>query len=107
MQWNLGLTHAFSDGLGGPLTARFDVVNFLDRIYEIRSSTGIGVIAPQVRGTPSAVFWGVTGLPVVAGIAPVHDCCDAAYTHCELIARPTRSTHNRLPGGREAGGGPR
>jgi hypothetical protein len=30
-----------------PITARFDVVNVLDRIYELRSGTGIGVFAPQ------------------------------------------------------------
>jgi hypothetical protein len=30
-----------------PVTARFDVVNVLDRIYELRSGSGIGVFAPQ------------------------------------------------------------
>jgi hypothetical protein len=30
-----------------PVTARFDVVNLLDRVYEIRSGSGIGVFAPQ------------------------------------------------------------
>jgi TonB dependent receptor len=30
-----------------PITGRFDVVNVLDRIYELRSGTGIGVFAPQ------------------------------------------------------------
>jgi outer membrane receptor protein involved in Fe transport len=30
-----------------PLTVRFDVVNLLDTIYQIRSGSGIGVFAPQ------------------------------------------------------------
>ena len=30
-----------------PLTLRFDIVNLFDRIYELRSGTGIGVFAPQ------------------------------------------------------------
>ena len=31
----------------GTLTARFDVTNALDKIYEIRDGTGVGVGAPQ------------------------------------------------------------
>jgi TonB dependent receptor len=30
-----------------PVTVRFDVVNILDTVYQIRSGTGIGVFAPQ------------------------------------------------------------
>jgi outer membrane receptor protein involved in Fe transport len=30
-----------------PITGRFDVVNVLDRIYQIRNGSGIGVFAPQ------------------------------------------------------------
>jgi outer membrane receptor protein involved in Fe transport len=30
-----------------PITGRFDVVNVFDRIYELRSGSGIGVFAPQ------------------------------------------------------------
>jgi outer membrane receptor protein involved in Fe transport len=30
-----------------PITGRFDVVNVLDRVYELRSGSGIGVFAPQ------------------------------------------------------------
>ena len=44
-QVNLGLSHAF--GGARPLTARFDVINLLDKAYQIRSGTGIGVFAPQ------------------------------------------------------------
>jgi outer membrane receptor for ferrienterochelin and colicins len=47
-QVNLGLTHGFDIGdRAGPLTVRFDVVNLFDKIYLIRSGTGIGVFAPQ------------------------------------------------------------
>jgi hypothetical protein len=30
-----------------PITGRFDIVNVFDRIYELRSGSGIGVFAPQ------------------------------------------------------------
>jgi outer membrane receptor protein involved in Fe transport len=49
-QVNLGLSHEFAKGTIaglGPLTLRFDVVNLLDNIYEIRDGSGIGVFAPQ------------------------------------------------------------
>ncbi len=49
-QVNLGVSHEFrlpgNSGLG-PLELRFDVVNLLDNIYEIRDGSGIGVFAPQ------------------------------------------------------------
>ncbi|HEX9139466.1 MAG TPA: TonB-dependent receptor [Steroidobacteraceae bacterium] len=47
VQYNLGLSHAFQFAGTGPLTVRFDVINLFDKIYEIRSGTGIGVFAPQ------------------------------------------------------------
>jgi outer membrane receptor protein involved in Fe transport len=47
VQVNLGLSHAFKFHGTGPLTLRFDVINLFDKIYEIRSGTGIGVFAPQ------------------------------------------------------------
>jgi outer membrane receptor protein involved in Fe transport len=46
-QFNAGVSHEFAMPDGKPLTLRFDVVNLLDTIYEIRSGTGIGVFAPQ------------------------------------------------------------
>ncbi|MGA7538134.1 MAG: TonB-dependent receptor [Steroidobacteraceae bacterium] len=46
-QVNLGLTHTFDIGGPGPLTARFDVVNLFDKVYQIRSGSGVGVFAPQ------------------------------------------------------------
>ena len=45
---NAGLTHDFDIGqTGGPLTARFAVVNLLDTTYLLRSGSGIGEFAPQ------------------------------------------------------------
>ncbi|MGA9824993.1 MAG: TonB-dependent receptor, partial [Methylocystis sp.] len=46
-QVNLGLSREFSTPWGKPVTLRFDVVNFLDHQYVIRSGSGIGVFAPQ------------------------------------------------------------
>jgi hypothetical protein len=46
-QINLGMSHLFQLGNAGTLTARFDVINALDKIYEIRNGTGVGVGAPQ------------------------------------------------------------
>jgi hypothetical protein len=46
-QFNAGVSHEFAMADGKPLTVRFDVVNLLDTIYEIRSGSGIGVFAPQ------------------------------------------------------------
>lgn len=55
--WNLGLTHAFHDA-AGPLTLRFALVNAFDKIYQIRSGTGIGVFAPQY-GARRRFFGGI------------------------------------------------
>jgi outer membrane receptor protein involved in Fe transport len=46
-QVNVGISHEFKIDNAGPLTARFDVVNLFDKVYEIRSGSGIGVFAPQ------------------------------------------------------------
>jgi outer membrane receptor for ferrienterochelin and colicins len=46
-QVNLGVSHDFSkQGLKG-FSTRFDVINALDKKYEIRNGTGVGVGAPQ------------------------------------------------------------
>jgi outer membrane receptor for ferrienterochelin and colicins len=47
VQVNLGVSHDFLLSSTGPLTLRFDVINLLDKQYEIRSGSGIGVFAPQ------------------------------------------------------------
>ena len=46
-QVNLGSSHVFHLENSGDLTARFDIINALDRKYEIRDGTGVGVGAPQ------------------------------------------------------------
>jgi TonB dependent receptor len=46
-QFNVGISHEFESPDGKPITARFDVVNVFDTVYQIRSGTGIGVFAPQ------------------------------------------------------------
>src|SRR5579863_10039955 len=57
---NLGASHAFQLTGTGPLTARFDVINVGDKVYQIRSGTGIGVFAPQFgprRGFFGGLSW--------------------------------------------------
>jgi outer membrane receptor protein involved in Fe transport len=59
-QVNLGLSHELRLASSGPLTARFDVINVLDKVYQIRSGTGIGVFAPQYaprRGLFGGLAW--------------------------------------------------
>jgi outer membrane receptor for ferrienterochelin and colicins len=55
-QVNLGLSHDFVLPRTGPLTVRFDVINVLDEVYQIRSGTGVGVFAPQYG--PRRAFYG-------------------------------------------------
>ena len=56
--WNFGVTHAFHDGARGPLTVRFDAINLFDKMYQIRSGSGVGVFAPQ-WGARRGLFVGV------------------------------------------------
>jgi len=59
-QVNLGASHSFVVDGSGPLTVRLDVINLFDKIYEIRSGTGIGVFAPQYgprRGVFAGAEW--------------------------------------------------
>jgi outer membrane receptor for ferrienterochelin and colicins len=58
-QINMGVSHAFQLHGSGPLTVRFDVINVTDKIYEIRSGSGIGVFAPQY-GAPRGFFGGLS-----------------------------------------------
>ncbi len=58
-QVNVGLSHAFRLGGGHDLTARLDVINALDRVYQIRNGTGVGVGAPQY-GPRRGVFAGLS-----------------------------------------------
>ena len=47
VQINAGIKHDFITPGMGKVTARLDVINITDRIYELRNGTGIGVQAPQ------------------------------------------------------------
>jgi outer membrane receptor protein involved in Fe transport len=58
-QFNTGLSHEFAMADSKPVTVRFDVVNVLDTIYQIRSGTGIGVFAPQY-GPRRGYFVGIS-----------------------------------------------
>jgi outer membrane receptor protein involved in Fe transport len=58
-QINLGANHIFHLGDAGTLTTRFDVINVLDKRYEIRDGTGVGVGAPQF-GPRRGLFFGIS-----------------------------------------------
>ena len=58
-QVNLGVNHVFHIDAAGTLTARLDVLNAFDKIYEIRDGTGVGVGAPQY-GARRGVFVGLS-----------------------------------------------
>jgi hypothetical protein len=55
---NIGITDTFKIPNYGAIQVRFDVVNIFDRVYEIRSGSGVGVGAPQF-GQPVSVYGGV------------------------------------------------
>jgi TonB-dependent receptor-like protein len=58
-QVNLGVNHIFHFSESSTLTARVDVINALDKVYEIRNGTGVGVGAPQF-GPRRGVFLGLS-----------------------------------------------
>ncbi len=58
-QINLGVNHVFHFTESSTLTARLDVINALDRVYEIRNGTGVGVGAPQF-GPRRGLFFGLS-----------------------------------------------
>jgi hypothetical protein len=58
-QINFGVSHVFHIPQAGTLTARFDVLNAFDRLYEIRNGTGVGVGAPQF-GPRRGFFFGIS-----------------------------------------------
>ena len=47
LQVNLGIMHHFNLPLTGKFDGRFSIINVLNRTYEIRDGSGIGVGAPQ------------------------------------------------------------
>jgi outer membrane receptor protein involved in Fe transport len=58
-QINLGTSHIFHFTDTSTLTARFDILNVLDKRYEIRDGTGVGVGAPQF-GPRRGLFFGLS-----------------------------------------------
>jgi hypothetical protein len=58
-QVNLGVNHIFHFSESSTLTARVDVINALDKVYEIRNGTGVGVGAPQF-GPRRGLFFGIS-----------------------------------------------
>jgi hypothetical protein len=55
VQVNFGISHRFEDAPGGPITLSANLINAFDKIYQIRSGSGIGVFAPQF-GPRRALF---------------------------------------------------
>jgi hypothetical protein len=59
-QVNFGASREFRFAGSGPLTVQFAVVNLFDKVYVIRSGSGIGVFAPQYgqrRGLYGGLAW--------------------------------------------------
>ena len=56
---NLGVEKSFRIPHFGQAKARFDVVNLLDRVYELRDGSGIGVGAPQF-GQRRGIYGGLS-----------------------------------------------
>ncbi len=56
---NLGASRKMNLGLIGPIEARIVINNVLDKVYEIRDGSGIGVFAPQY-GPRLGIFAGLT-----------------------------------------------
>lgn len=58
-QVNVGASQVFHLGDAGTLTARLDLINVADKVYQIRDGTGVGVGAPQY-GPRRGVFLGLS-----------------------------------------------
>ena len=57
---NLGVSREFQLAPGDkPITARFDIVNVFDQVYELRNGSGIGVFAPQY-GARRGYYFGLS-----------------------------------------------
>jgi outer membrane receptor protein involved in Fe transport len=57
---NAGVSHDFKwSPEAKPVTVRFDIVNLFDKVYELRTGSGIGVFAPQY-GARRGFFAGIT-----------------------------------------------
>jgi outer membrane receptor protein involved in Fe transport/opacity protein-like surface antigen len=84
-QFNVGLARDFATA-EGPVTVRFDVVNVLDTVYQIRSGTGIGVFAPQY-GPRRGYFLGLKK----------KICTDATVGECNPTPNDRHSDFVALP----------
>jgi len=58
-QINLGVNHIFHFTDSSTMTVRVDLINALDKVYEIRNGTGVGVGAPQF-GPRRGLFFGIS-----------------------------------------------
>jgi outer membrane receptor protein involved in Fe transport len=58
-QVNFSIVQPIDTGIYKGLELRFDIINLLDQIYEIRSGTGLGVFAPQF-GPRRTILAGLT-----------------------------------------------
>ena len=58
-QVNFGTNHVFHLDGWGTLTARVDLINAFDKVYQIRNGTGVGVGAPQF-GPRRGLFFGLS-----------------------------------------------
>ena len=59
-QVNVGASHEFHLAGSGPLTLQVAIINVADKVYEIRSGSGVGVFAPQYgprRGFYGGLAW--------------------------------------------------
>ena len=59
LQVNLSASRTFTSPYAGKVEARVAIINLLDRVYELRDGSGIGVGAPQF-GPRRGVFGGLT-----------------------------------------------
>jgi len=85
-QFNVGVQRDFATP-DGPVTVRFDVVNVLDTVYQIRSGTGIGVFAPQY-GPRRGYFLGLK--KKICTDATIGDCNPKPDDrHSDLVALPS------------------
>ena len=57
-QFNAGISHVLYASGADNLAVRLDVINLLDRQYQIRNGTGVGVGAPQF-GPRRGIFLGI------------------------------------------------
>jgi outer membrane receptor protein involved in Fe transport len=57
-QVNLGISHVFERASGGPITVRLALVNLLDKIYLLRSMTGVGEFSNQY-GPRRTIYTGI------------------------------------------------